>query len=150
MTNINLVEDKTMTNSKVKGEVKRSVMEVIIAALIAEYGEENVSPCRTGNGDSKTNEYMVRVGEVSYGDETFELCATVNASAKDYRERTGAKGRVYPPFNFNVMREEYEMYVEEKALKEKDSKAKKEKKIASDNAARAKAKAKAEEDTIDF
>jgi hypothetical protein len=138
MAKINLVEDKTMTNSKVKTEVKRSVMEVIVSALIAEYGEENVSPCRTGNGQSKTNEYMVRVGEVTYGDEVFELCATVNASAKDYRERTGNKGQVYSPFNFNVLREEYSIYLDEKNSKAADAADKKAKKIAKDSAARAK------------
>lgn len=130
MTKINLVEDKTMTNSKVKAEVKHSVMEVIISALIAEYGEENVSPCRTGNGQSKTNEYMVRVGKVTYGDEVFELCATVNASAKDYRERTGNKGQVYSPFNFNVLRGEYEVYLDEKNSKAADAADKKAKNIA--------------------
>lgn len=151
MAKINLVEDKTMTNSKIKGEVKRSVMEVIIAALIAEYGEDNVSPCRTGNGQSKTNEYMVRVGEAAYGDEVYELCATVNASAKDYRERTGNKGQIYSPFNFDVMKEEYEIYTEEKLEKAASAKKSKEKKIAADQARREAAKKKAEEDElIDF
>lgn len=151
MAKINLVEDKTMTNSKIKGEVKRSVMEVIIAALRSEYGEDNVSPCRTGNGQSKTNEYMVRVGEATYGDEVYELCATVNASAKDYRERTGNKGQIYSPFNFDVMKEEYEIYTEEKLEKAASAKKSKEKKIAADQARREAAKKKAEEDElIDF
>lgn len=147
---ISLVEDKNMTNSKVKAEAKRSVMEVIVSALIAEYGEENVSPCRTGGGESKTNEYMVRIGTVEYGDEILDLCATVNASAKDYRERVGGKGKVYPAFNFNVMREEYNIYLDEKAEKAATAKKNKEKKIAVDEARRAAAKEAAEKGLVDF
>ena len=146
----NYVENAGVSNSKVKASMKQEIMDYIEQCLIDKYGDENCGYVRNGNGDSKTKEFAVRIGNVEYNSEEYEGVVCINASAKDYRERVSDKGKVYSPYEFNIMRELYEQYLEEKALKEKDSKAKKEKKIASDNAARAKAKAKAEEDTIDF
>ena len=146
----NYVENAGMSNSKVKGSMKQEVMDYIEQCLIDRYGQEHCGYVRNGNGDSKTKEFAVRIGNVEYNGEEYEGVVCINASAKDYRERVSDKGKVYSPYEFNIMRELYEQYLEEKALKEKDSKARKEKKIASDNAARAKAKTKAEEDTIDF
>lgn len=146
----NYVEDRNTSITKVKASMKQEIMDYIEQCVIERYGAEHVSYVRNGNGDSKTRELAIRIGNIEYNGEDYEGVVCVNASAKDYRERVSDKGKVYSPYEFNIMRELYEQYLEEKALKEKDSKTKKEKKIAADNAARAKAKAKAEEDTIDF
>ena len=146
----NYVENKEMSNSKVKACMKQEIMDYIEQCVIERYGDARVSYVRNGNGDSKTKELAVVIGNVEYNGEEYEGVVCINASAKDYRERVSDKGKVYSPYEFNIMRELYEQYLEEKALKEKDSKTQKEKKIAADNATRAKAKAKAEEDTIDF
>ena len=134
----NFVEDKSNSITKVKAQMKAEIMNYIIKCLISKYGEENCSYVRNGNGQSKTKEFAVRCGTVEAGGEEYEGVVCINASAKDYREHTSDKGKVYTPFEFNVMREEFEIYLEERATKEADSKSKKEKKIAKDSAARAK------------
>ena len=134
----NFVESKEMTITKIKSAAKSEVMDYITECLVSKYGENNVGLVRTGNGQSKTKELAVRIGEVEAGDETFELCVCVNASGKEYREHTSDKGKVYTPFEFNIMREEYEIYIEERATKAADSASKKAKKIAKDTEARAK------------
>lgn len=134
----NYVETKEMTITKIKAAGKAEVIDYIAECLMSKYGEDNVGLVRTGNGQSKTKELAVRIGEVEVGDNTYELCVCINASGKEYREHTSDKGKVYTPFEFNVMREEFEIYLEERATKEADSKSKKEKKIAKDSAARAK------------
>ena len=134
----NYVEDRNNSITKVKASIKKDVMDYIIECLVSKYGEDNCSYVRNGNGQSKTKEFAVRCGTVDANGEEYEAVVCINASAKDYREHTSDKGKVYSPYEFNVMREEFEIYLEERKTKEADSKSKKEKKIAKDSAARAK------------
>ncbi len=128
MARIEMTESKDFSNSKVKTETKNRVMCVIEEALREEFGE--VHWVRTGNGESKTKELAVRVGEVIHEDNVYDMCVTVNASAKDYRERTSAKGKVFLPFDYDEMCEAYDRWLEEKeaaaaAPKEKKKSSKK-------------------------
>lgn len=134
----NYVETKENTMSKIKTQIKADVMEYIIQCLIDKYGEENCSYVRNGNGQSKTKEFAVRTSTIEANGEEHEGVVCINAIAKDYREHTSDKGKVFPAYAFNVMREEYEIYLEGKATKAADAADKKTKKIAKDTAARAK------------
>ena len=142
----NYVETKENTMSKIKTQMKADVMEYIIQCLIDKYGEENCSYVRNGNGQSKTKEFAVRTSTIEANGEEHEGVVCINAIAKDYREHTSDKGKIYSPYNFNVMREEYEIYVEERNEKKETQRQNKEKKIAKDNATRA----KKNEDLMDF
>lgn len=142
----NYVETKENTMSKIKTQMKADVMEYIIQCLIDKYGEENCSYVRNGNGQSKTKEFAVRTSTIEANGEEHEGVVCINAIAKDYREHTSDKGKVFPAYVFNVMREEYEIYVEERNEKKETQRQNKEKKIAKDNATRA----KKNEDLMDF
>lgn len=128
----NFVEDKSNSMTKVKAQMKTEVMDYIIECLEQKYGVEHGSYVRNGNGESKTKEYAIRIGNVDVGGETYEAVVCINASAKDYRERVTAKGQVHEPYNFNIAREEYNIYVEEKATKKEKAESDKKKKIAKD------------------
>lgn len=128
----NFVEDKSNSMTKVKAQMKEEMMEYIIECLIEKYGIENCSYVRNGNGESKTKEFAVRTSTIDVAGETFEGVVCINATAKDYRERVTAKGQVHEPYNFNIAREEYNIYLGEREAKAKDNKAKKDKKIAKD------------------
>lgn len=132
------IENRENSITKVKTQMKEEVMEYIIECLIEKYGIENCGYVRNGNGQSKTKEYAVRTGIVEANGEEYESVVCINASAKDYREHTSDKGKVYTPYEFNIMRELYETYLEEKASKDSDKKLKKEKKIAKDKEQREK------------
>ena len=134
----NFVEDKSNSITKVKAQMKAEIMNYIIECLISKYGEENCSYVRNGNGQSKTKEFAVRCGTIEAGGEEYEGVVCINASAKDYREHTSDKGKVYSPYEFNVMREEFSIYLDEKNAKAADAATKKSKKIAKDTEARAK------------
>jgi hypothetical protein len=134
----NFVEDKSNSMTKVKAQMKEEMMEYIIECLIEKYGIENCSYVRNGNGESKTKEFAVRTSTIDVAGETFEGVVCINATAKDYRERVTAKGQVHEPYNFNIAREEYNIYVEEKTTKKEKADADKKKKIAKDKEQREK------------
>lgn len=136
------VLDKDTTATKIKNEAKASVIEVITAALKAEYGEDNVFWVRTGKDKSMKNELAVIVGTADVKGEEKPICVTVTGTAKDFTERVGAK-KTYETFDFEAARQTYEDYLDEKAEKEAEAAAKKAAKIEKDNAARAKKKAEA-------
>lgn len=143
MANYNVTKDYTM--SKIKTEVKASAMDVIFAALVAEYGAENVAWVRTGNS-SKTNEIAAIIGTADVDGQEVPVCFTVNASAKDFVDRKTDK-KTFQAFDFVAAKEEFETYVVEKSDKEAAKAKAKADKIAKDEAARAKKKAEAEAKT---
>lgn len=147
----NYIEDHNTSITKVKASMKQEIMDYIEQCLIDRYGNENCGYVRNGSGDSKTKELAVRIGNVEYNGEEYEGVVCINASAKDYRERVSDKGKVYSPYEFNIMRELYEQYLEEKAEKAATAKKSKEKKMAADKARRDAAKADAEKKgLVDF
>lgn len=123
------VINKETTPTTVKNSVKAEVTDVIIAALKATYGEDNVFFVRTGNGESKKNELAVITGMADVDGTEVPVCATVNASAKDPVERVGVK-KTFEAFDIYAAKEAYEAYLEEKAEKEAEKAAKKAKKAA--------------------
>lgn len=135
---------KDYTTTKAKTDAKADVISVLFAALTDIYGDENVAMVRTGNGNSKTNEIGVVIGHAEVDGTTVPICATVNASAKDFVERK-TKSKIFPAFDFAAAKETYDNYLEEKAAKDAEKEASKATKIAAD----AKKKAEAEND-VDF
>lgn len=142
MKNIEITKDYTVT--KAKADAKTDVMSVIFSALTDIYGEDAVAMVRTG-GTSKTNEIGVVIGTASVEGVDAPVCVTINASAKDFVERK-TKSRTFPAFDFAAAKEEYEDYIQEKADKDAEKAAAKQKKIAADKAKR---EEKAE-DTAEF
>lgn len=142
MKNIEITKDYTVT--KAKADAKTDVMSVIFSALTDIYGEDNVAMVRTG-GTSKTNEIGVVIGTASVEGVDAPVCVTINASAKDFVERK-TKSRTFPAFDFATAKEEYENYIQEKADKDAEKAAAKQKKIAADKAKRE----KKAEDTAEF
>lgn len=141
---MNYTITKEMTVSKIKADVKATMIEKFIEFLAAEYGAENVGMVRTGNA-SKVNEIAVIVGEAGVeGGATNPIVVTVNPSTKEFAERQTAN-KTYEPFDFVAARDAYDTYVEETVAKAEAAAAAKEAKKAKDAAAReAKAKAKAD------
>ena len=87
---------------------------------------------RVGNSTSKSNEIGVRLGTVTEGSETYDICATINATAKEFVDRKTSK-KTYTAFDFDAARQEYEDYLDDKASEKAAAKAKK---IEKDTAAR--------------
>jgi hypothetical protein len=138
MSDFRVAETNTVTPTKIKAAAKQEVMDYLTECLKERYGEDNVGFVRVGNGQSKTKELAIRMGIVEAGGEECEMCVTMNVTGKDYRDRTTSKGDICPAFNFNIMTEEYNIYLGEKEAKAKDAKTKKDKKIAKDKEQREK------------
>lgn len=136
MSDFRVAETNTVSMTKIKTAAKQTVMDYLIECLKERYGEDNIGFVRVGNGQSKTKELAIRMGIVEAGGEEYEMCVTMNVTGKDYRDRTTSKGDICPAFNFNIMTEEYNIYLGEKEAKAKDAKTKKDKKVAADKARR--------------
>lgn len=119
MEKFNVAETNTCTPNKIKTEAKKIVMDAIFDFLVQEYGEDSVAIVRVGNGDSKSKEIAVSIGTVNVAGEELPMTVCIKATGKNYRDITSSKGNVTPAFNFNVEREAYNIYLEEKAQKAK-------------------------------
>ena len=123
MANYTVSSDNSI--SRIKADAKAEVIETILTALAEKYGEDNVKMVRVG-GESKANEIGVVVGTATTEDGSeVPICVTANASAKDFIERTSAKGRVYPVFDFAAAVDAYESWIAERAVKAEAAAAKK-------------------------
>lgn len=140
MARFNVTKDYTA--NKIKTDVKAEAMDVIFAALVAQYGEDNVAWVRTGSS-SKTNEIAAVIGTAEVDGAEVPVCFTVNASAKDFVDRKTDK-KTFQAFDFSAAKAEYEDYVTEKADKDAAKAKAKADKIARDTARRAKDKAESE------
>ena len=132
---MNFTLNKEMTIAKIKSEAKASITDMLLEKLSEIFGAENVGMVRVGNSTSKSNEIGVRLGTVTEGSETYDICATVNATAKEFVDRKTSK-KTYAAFDFDAARQEYEDYLDDKAAKESEKAAAKAKKIEKDTAAR--------------
>ena len=132
---MNFTMSKDNSIAKIKAEAKVSVTDMLLEKLSEIFGAENVGMVRVGNSTSKSHEIGVRLGTVTEGSETYDICATVNATAKEFVDRKASK-KIYTAFNFDAARKEYEDYLNDKAVKESEKAAAKAKKIEKDTAAR--------------
>ena len=134
MADFTISKDTTIKN--VKDAVKAEVMQVIVDALIAAYGEENVAYVLTGSGQTKKKELAVRAKTVDTGDFEVPVCVAITGACKDFTDRKTDK-REFVAFDFDEAKAAYEAKLEadeEKAVAKADAKAKK---IAADEKRRA-------------
>ena len=138
---MNVTITKDFGTGKANAQAKANLTELIMNALIAEFGEENVAMVRTG-GTSQVNETGVRIGTITDTDGfTYDFCATINPTIKGFKERV-TKRYTVEAFDFETAKQAYvddvtaktkekEAKVKAKAEKiERDKKAREEKKIA--------------------
>ena len=151
MMNVTITKD--FGTGKANAQAKANLTELIMNALIAEFGEENVAMVRTG-GTSQVNEIGVRIGTITDIDGfTYDFCATINPTIKGFKERV-TKRYTVEAFDFDSARQAYVDDVTAKA-QEKEAKAKaRAEKIERDKKAReekklANAKAKETETTAE-
>lgn len=139
MTNVIITKDFGI--GKANAQAKANLTELIMNALITEFGEENVAMVRTG-GTSQVNEIGVRIGTITDADGfTHDFCATINPTIKGFKERT-TKRYTVEAFDFETAKQAYvddvtakaqEKEAKTKAKVEKidrDKKAREEKKLA--------------------
>ena len=151
MMNVTITKD--FGTGKANAQAKANLTELIMNALIAEFGEENVAMVRTG-GTSQVNAIGVRIGTITDADGfTYDFCATINPTIKGFKERV-TKRYTVEAFDFDSARQAYVDDVTAKA-QEKEAKAKaRAEKIERDKKAReekklANAKAKETETTAE-
>ena len=137
----NVVITKDFGIGKANAQAKANLTELILNALITEFGEENVAMVRTG-GTSQVNEIGVRIGTITDADGfTYDFCATINPTIKGFKERV-TKRYTVEAFDFETAKQAYvddvtaktqekEANAKAKAEKiERDKKAREEKKLA--------------------
>lgn len=141
---MNYVITKDFGTGKASADLKAKISEIIMNALIAELGEDNVKMVRTGTS-TEVNEIGIRAGSITDIDGfEYEFCATVNPTVKSFKEKV-TKRYTVEPFDFDSAAEKYNAYVENNRLEAEKKAQKKVEKIARDKAIRAeKAKANAE------
>lgn len=133
---------------KANTELKAHIQNIIINALVAEFGEENVSMVRVpkSNPSSEVNEIGVRAQIVEKDGFPFEHCATINPTIKNIEEKV-TKSYTIEPFDFEGARDNYNSYIEQTEQKKRENAENKAKKIAKSKADR-EAKKKANEERI--
>ena len=137
----NIIITKDFGTGKANAQAKAELTELIMNALITEFGEENVAMVRTG-GTSQVNEIGVRIGTITDTDGfTYDFCATINPTVKGFKERV-TKRYTVEAFDFETAKQAYiddltaktqEKEVKAKAKTEKierDKKAREEKKLS--------------------
>ena len=141
---MNVTITKDFGTGKANAQAKANLTELIMNALIAEFGEENVAMVRTG-GTSQVNEIGVRIGTITDADGfTYDFCATINPTIKGFKDRV-TKRYTVEAFDFETAKQAYvddvtaktqekEAKAKAKAEKiERDKKAREEKKLAKEN-----------------
>lgn len=140
----NVVITKDFGTGKANAQAKAELTEIIMNALITEFGEENVAMVRTG-GTSQVNEIGVRIGTITDADGfTYDLCATINPTIKGFKERV-TKRYTVEAFDFETAKQAYIEDVNAKAQEkeaktkvkaekiERDKKAREEKRLSKEN-----------------
>ena len=144
MMNVTITKD--FGTGKANAQAKAKLTELIMNALITEFGEENVAMVRTG-GTSQVNEIGVRIGTITDTDGfTYDFCATINPTIKGFKERV-TKRYTVEAFDFETAKQAYVDDVTAKT-QEKEAKAKaKAEKIKRDKKAREEKKLAKEKET---
>ena len=144
MMNVTITKD--FGTGKANAQAKANLTELIMNALIAEFGDENVAMVRTG-GTSQVNEIGVRIGTITDADGfTYDFCATINPTIKGFKERV-TKRYTVEAFDFETAKQAYVDDVTAKT-QEKEAKAKaKAEKIERDKKAREEKKLAKEKET---
>lgn len=135
--------DNCVNMTTAKAQMRDRVNEVIMNALIAEFGEAGMIRIvseSTGRGENLVGSI---VADISEGGGVFDGCVTIKTTIKEWTERVGTKS-VKPAWDYPSAREDYEAWVEEDTAKKAEKEATRAAKRAADEAARAKRKAEAD------
>lgn len=109
---------------KISALARQEVLDTIIEALTAKYGEEWVKMARIGTASSMKNVLAVRVGTLTDEDNfPHDYCTTVEVTTKSYKAKT-IKGKTIEPFDFSEATEEYDSYLTKKATEQAEAEAK--------------------------
>jgi hypothetical protein len=142
---MNYTLDNNTSVTKVKAAAKADMINLLIETLVEKFGEDAVGMVRTVSpAGAGTNEIGVVVGNVDKGGETLPLVLTINATVKEFENRSTAK-KAYTAYDFAAARQCYDNYISDKADKDADKAKKKAEKIEKDTAAR---KEKAEDSAL--
>lgn len=117
--------------TKVSAKAKADVNGIIMDALVAAYGQENVKMVRMGSS-TETNAIGVRVGELIEDGFSYELCLTVESTVKSHKDKV-TKRYTVEAFDFDNAAAKYEKYIDEKIERKRDKAEKKTKDIAKRN-----------------
>lgn len=135
MANYTITKEYGFT--KISADVKAGMYDVIIPALKAQYGDENVAWGRVGlNTSSPKNVLLIRAGVLT-DEEGYEhdLISSLDGSVKSYKEKKTSKYTV-PVVDFDEAVEAYEAYLTDKATKQAEAEAKKAERKAKGNKTR--------------
>lgn len=128
--------DNNTSVTKIKATAKADMVNLLIEALIEKFGEDAVGMVRTiSPAGTGTNEIGVVVGNVDKNGESLPLVLTINATVKEFENRSTAK-KTYNAYDFASARQCYDNYISDKADKDADKAKKKTEKIEKDTAAR--------------
>ena len=131
---MNFTITKDFGITKAQATAKARLTEIIMNALISDFGEENVAMVRTGSS-TQVNEIGVRVGTINVDGFEFDFCSTLNPTMKSYKEKK-TKRYTVDAFDFESARQNYSDWVTTKEEEKKKAEKKKADKIARDKKAR--------------
>ena len=116
------VINSNVSETACKNNAKNELFSVIEKALAEHF--ERVQMVRVGNS-TQTNEIGVVVGDIQDKDGfEYDLCFTVNATCKPFKDKTTAK-KTTKAFDFDEAAQAYDDYLTEKANKQAEAKARK-------------------------
>lgn len=104
---------KDFTTTKAKTYAKTTASEVIMNALIAAYGEDNVAMVRKPSNDGKgggTNFIAAVVDTIEIDGETKPLAVGVTVAGKDPVDRTTKSGTI-EAFDFYELKNNYDNWL---------------------------------------
>lgn len=118
---------KEMTVKKIKDTIKVDMVALFEEFLTEKFGAENVKRVRYGS--TPKNELAFKVDTVTENGMEYDCCVAINPTVKDWEDRKVGKG-VREAFDFDEYAKAYDDYLTDKAIKQAESKARKEKATA--------------------
>ena len=119
MNTYNVTAENGIT--RINDHVKNEILALIMPALIEKYGVNEVRMART-----EKNVLAIKAGKLTEKGFEYDLCFTIDVTAKSYKEKKTKNGTV-EPFDFEYATNEYEIWLDEKEKKEAERKSKREK-----------------------
>ena len=108
-----IIVNREMTTTKAKAQAKATASDIIMNALIAAYGEDNVAMVRKPSNDGKgggTNFIAAIVDTIEIDGETKPLAVGVTVAGKDPVDRTTKSGTV-EAFDFYELKNNYDNWL---------------------------------------
>lgn len=139
MAKMNVTITKDYSTGKAQADAKAKMTEIIINAMVAEFGEDSVAMVRTGTS-SQVNEIGVLMGDITDEGVTYDFVCTINPVIKGHKDRKIGRNWVEGTIFADIVKAYQNWVADNKAKAEARAEAKT-KKIEADKARRAKAQA---------